>query len=164
MPNEIFLERADQTANEIIKRLSPYCKPNRCMVVGSIRRRRPRVHDIDIVLIPSDPWNLHSEILNLACPSPPQASGKKIIRLKVNSIQVDIYFADDSTWWTLVLIRTGSTEHNIKLCSIAKKRNWHLAASGEGLFNEAGQRVAGDSEEGIFSILGLDYVPPEKRG
>jgi len=41
---------------------------------------------------------------------------------------------------------------------------WHLAASGEGLFNEKGERVAGDTEESIYEALGLAYQRPEERG
>jgi len=75
MPSEIILERAQKTAEAIMDTLRPYCK--KIEVAGSIRRQRPWVHDIDIVLIPSDPWNLHTEILGLCGPWPAKASGSK---------------------------------------------------------------------------------------
>lgn len=159
MPSEIFLERAQKTADAIVKRLAPYCK--KIEVAGSIRRRRPRVRDIDIVLIPSDPWNLHHEILGLG---QMRMSGGKIMRVMVGSIQVDIYVATEETWATLLLIRTGSTENNIRLCSTAKKKGWHLSADGSGLFNEAGERIAGDTELSIYQALGLPFQKPEQRG
>ncbi len=90
--------------------------------------------------------------------------GDKLRRVSYNSVQVDIYYASEETWATLLLIRTGSTQHNIRLCSVAKKMGWHLAASGDGLFNAKGQRVAGDTEESIFKALGLPFLPPEERG
>jgi DNA polymerase (family 10) len=161
---KIALERAEKTAEAIIKCLAPYCKPDRIVVAGSIRRRRPWVNDIDIVLIPSDPWNLHQEILKLCRPFPAKASGSKIMRIEVNSTQVDLYFADETTWTTLLLIRTGSTENNIRLCSIAKQRGWHLAADGSGLFNQYGKRIAGDTELSIYEALGLPFQAPEERG
>lgn len=155
------LEKAETISAEVIKRLNPYCK--RIEVAGSIRRRKPFPKDIDIVLIPSDPFNLEGEILNLARPFAPKLSGEKLKRFIFNGSQVDIYIADEQSWATLLLIRTGSTENNIRLCSIAKKKGWHLAASGEGLFNENGERVAGDSEESIYSALELPYQRPEER-
>jgi len=158
---KIALERASATAETIVKHLAPYCK--RIEVAGSIRRRRPWVNDIDIVLVPADPWNLHQEILNLCRPFKPKAAGKKIMRIEVNSIQVDLYFAEEETWATLLLIRTGSAENNIHLCSRAKERGWHLAASGEGLFNEKGERIAGDTELSIYNALGLTYLEPWER-
>lgn len=156
------LEKAQKMAEAVIKRLEPYCQ--RIEVAGSIRRHKPTVNDIDIVLIPSDPWNLEHEVLSLARPFMPKLSGEKLKRFSYNGTQVDLYFATPQTWATLLLIRTGSKESNIRLATLAKKRGWHLAASGDGLFNEKGERVAGDSEESIFRALGLPYQEPEERG
>jgi len=161
MANEIPLERAEKSAEAIIERLKPYCK--RIEVAGSIRRKRPRVHDIDLVLIPSDPWNLHTEILGLCQPMPATMSGSKIMRIQVNGTSVDIYFADETTWATLLLIRTGSKENNIRLCSTAKRKGWKLHADGSGLFDENGQRIAGDTEQSIYAALSLPYQEPEER-
>ncbi len=55
------LERAQRVAREVIERLSPYCQ--KIEVAGSVRRKKPTVNDIDFVLIPSDLWKLHHEIM-----------------------------------------------------------------------------------------------------
>lgn len=153
------LERAQKIADEVVKRLSPYCR--RIEIAGSIRRRKATVNDIDLVLIPSDLWNLQHEIMGLG---QVKMSGTKIMRVTVNSAQVDIYVASEETWATLLLIRTGSKENNIRLATLAKRKGWHLAASGDGLFNENGQRIAGDSEESIYEALNLPWQRPEERG
>jgi len=153
------LERAQGIAREVIDRLSPYCQ--RIEVAGSVRRRRPQVRDIDIVLIPSDPWNLSHEIAGLGLI---HLGGDKLKRVNYNGTQIDLYFASQDTWATLLLIRTGSKENNIRLCSLAKKKGWHLAANGEGLFDDTGHKVAGDSEESIYEALGLPYHEPWERG
>jgi len=163
--SKIALERAEKTAAAIVKRLAPYCKKAAdgkvyIKVVGSIRRRRPWVKDIDICLIASDPWNLHHEIMGMG---QVKMSGNKITQVMVGSVQVDLYFADEKTWATLLLIRTGSAENNVRLCIVAKKRGWRLAASGDGLFNENGERIAGDSEASIYETLGLLYREPWER-
>ncbi len=153
------LERAQRIAEAVIKRLSPYCQ--RIEVAGSVRRKKPSVKDIDFVLIPSDLWNLQHEIKGMG---QVRMSGLKIMRVMVGIVQVDLYFASPETWATLLLIRTGSAENNIRLCSRAKDMGWHLAASGDGLFNENGQRVAGDTEISIYNALGLPWQRPEERG
>jgi len=153
------LERAEKLANEVLWRLAPYCK--KIVVAGSIRRKKPLVKDVDIVLIPSDPWNLHHEIMGLG---QVRMSGNKIMRVMAGSTQVDIYVASEETWATLLLIRTGSKENNIRLAGLAKKRGWHLAASGNGLFDDNGKRIAGDSEESIYAALDLPWQAPEERG
>jgi len=156
---KMTLERAQKVADAVVKRLSPYCQ--RIEIAGSIRRRKPWVNDVDLVLVPKDLWNLHSELMKLG---QLKMSGKKIMRVMVGSTQVDLYIAEPETWATLLLIRTGSKENNIRLCSRAKDMGWHLAASGDGLFNEKGERIAGDSEISIYNALGLPYQRPEERG
>lgn len=152
------LERAHAIASEVMGRLSPYCK--QIVVAGSVRRQKPNVKDIDFVLVPSDPWNLSREIMGLG---PSVVYGEKLKRINYNDTQIDLYYASEKTFATLLLIRTGSVENNIRLATLAKKRGWHLAASGDGLFNENGQRVAGDSEASIYEALGLPYQRPEER-
>lgn len=158
MTGTIELSRAQKVAEAVVKQLQPHC--HKIEVVGSIRRRRPWVNDIDLVLVAKDLWGLHGELVRLG---PMKMSGGKIVRVEVQGIQVDFYFATEETWATLLLIRTGSAAHNIFLASRAKARGWRLAASGDGLFNEKGERVAGDTELSIFQALGLAYLHPEER-
>lgn len=152
------LEKGQRIATEVIKLLSPHCK--RIQVAGSIRRRKPEVHDVDLVLVPDNLWNLHQEIMRLG---KVKMSGNKIMRVTVGFAQIDLYFADEENWATLLLIRTGSKENNIRLAMLAKKRGWHLAASGDGLFNKEGERIAGDTEQSIYGALGIPYQLPQER-
>ena len=155
----VELERAKKIAAEAIKWLSPYCQ--RIEVAGSVRRQKPVVNDLDLVVIPCDRWGLDSALMRLG---KYKMSGNKIARLEMDSISLDIYFATPETWATLLFIRTGSKENNIRLATLAKNRGWHLAASGDGLFDETGKRSAGENEESIYEALGLPWQPPEERG
>jgi DNA polymerase (family 10) len=74
---------------------------------------------------------------------------------------VDIYRARPETWGVLLLIRTGSIEHNIKLCSRARAMNMMLSAK-KGVIKD-GKVVASRTEEEIFKALEMDFVEPEKR-
>lgn len=159
-PGKFSYETAEKVAAAVVRRLSPYC--HRIEVAGSIRRRRPRVNDIDIVLIPKDPWNLHHEILGLCKPHQPKMSGSKIMRITVNGIDIDIYFTDDKAWGMILLVRTGSTDHNIYLASRAKKLGLHFSVA-RGVEDAKGEVIASRTEEEIFAALGLDYLPPERR-
>lgn len=154
----IELETAKRIAGEVVARLSRYCQ--KIEVAGSIRRKKPQVKDVDFVLVPSDPWNLSNEIAGLG---PAKLMGNKLKRVSYNGVQIDLYYANEETWATLLLIRTGSAENNIRLASRAKKRGWRLAASGDGLFDETGRRIAGDTEESIYKALGLPWQEPWER-
>lgn len=152
------LEKAKTIAGIVVEAIKPYC--DRIEVAGSIRRQRPNPKDIDLVVIPNDRWNLDLALMRMGNY---KMSGMKIARVDMDGSQVDIYFADKETWATLLLIRTGSKESNIRLATLAKKRGWQLKASGEGLLNEMGERIAGDSERSIFEALGLEYQEPWER-
>jgi len=153
------LEEAERIAGNLKAFLAPACE--RLEIAGSIRRRRPEVGDIDLVLIPKD-WLAVRDMLKRL--GKVKISGRKITRVIMDGgTQVDTYYATPGNFATLLLIRTGSAENNIRLCTLARKRGWHLAASGEGLFNEHGERIAGDSEESIYQALGLRYQEPWER-
>jgi len=154
----VELKRAQAMATAIITRLSPYCR--RIEVAGSIRRKKDLVNDIDLVLIPSDLWKLYAELKRMG---EMKADGDKLKRLVVNGTQVDVYFATEETWATLYLVKTGSKESNIRLATRAKKMGLQLKANGEGLIDQDGRRLAGNTEQSIFEALGIPYLPPERR-
>ena len=152
------LERALAIAEGVKALLEPACWE--VEIAGSIRRRRPLVNDIDLVLVPQDRYIVDSILMRLG---KVKMSGMKITRVQMDNISLDVYYASPESFATLLLIRTGSVENNIRLCSSAKKRGWHLAANGDGLFNERGKRIAGDSEESIYEALGVPYQEPWRR-
>ena len=152
------LEKAQKIANEIKQSLEPHCE--KLAVAGSVRRQRPVVKDIDFVLVPKDRYLVDIILMGLG---KLKMSGMKLSRVQTDSIRLDIYFATPETFATLLLIRTGSVESNIRLCAAAKRRGWRLCADGSGLFNEKGERVAGDSERSIYQALGLPYQEPSER-
>jgi len=162
------LQQAQNISQEIIDKLSPYCQPDKCVVAGSIRRKkRLDIHDVDLVLIPNNQGKFIT-----ACQDIGRLTTKGALQLILpTGVMLDLYIATPDTWATLLLIRTGSKEHNIKLCSLARQKGMVLHADGSGLFNVAPDlespyreaRIAGDTEESIFEALGLPYKRPEER-
>jgi DNA polymerase (family 10) len=155
------LKAAQTIAEAIIEQLKPHC--DKVQIAGSIRRGRQFVHDIDIVCIPANQGQFYYALQQIGAVQ----GGKKILQVYTQGIMVDIYIATPETWATLLLIRTGSKAHNIKLCGMAKSRGMKLHADGSGLFeiDVAGseRRIAGDTEASIFQALGLAYRQPGER-
>lgn len=158
---EIQLDQAKNIANSIINYISPCCE--KIEAVGSIRREKRIIHDIDILLIlkSSESENLSKKLEALKVKN--LAFGNKTWRFMLGEIQIDLYFAIPENYEMLKLVRTGSADHNIGLATTAKKMGYHLCFSGEGLLNSEGTRIAGDTEESIFSALKLDYKEPKER-
>ncbi len=152
------LQEALSKASEVYYRLKPYCQ--KIEVAGSIRRQKAEVRDIDLVLIPDDLGKLSYEIGHLGMPI---LQGKKLTRINFNGTQLDIYYATPKTWATLLLIRTGSKENNIRLCSQARSLGMKLKANGDGIIGKDGQLIPIESEEQIYEILGLKYREPWER-
>jgi len=176
-PHSFALEIAEDFVNQI----SAAC--DRVEIVGSLRRLKVGVNDIDILAIPrfiqADDDTLFGEPvqenqldkqLSELCLSQDlelDANGSKIKRfLKTvdgDTVPIDLYIATEQTWWTLLLIRTGSRNHNIKLARRAMELQMHLKADGSGLLTNTGSIIPIASEEEIFCLLRWEYRPPDDR-
>ncbi|MGD1045371.1 MAG: hypothetical protein ABR936_08610 [Bacteroidota bacterium] len=152
-------------------------------IVGSLRRFEPVVSDIDIICIPKfiqeEDETLFGEPVqtNLLDRRLSQFCFKGTLSLESNgpkkkrfiksvdgeNIPIDIFIATKETWWTLLLIWTGSKNHNIMLARRAIELHMHLKADGTGLLSPGGSIIPIESEEHIFRLLNLPYRIPEDR-
>lgn len=92
------------------------------------------------------------------------ASGetKASILLKKNNTQVDLRLVNDHEYGSALIYFTGSKEHNIKLRVWAKEKGWKM--NEYGVFDaKSGKRLAGKTEEEVYRLFGLQYIPPELR-
>jgi len=136
------------------KRIEKYCE--RVEIAGSIRRKKPNPRDIDLVVIPKD-----IEEIKKRLPQPFKRCGNKIISGFIDDMPFDIYFTTNENFEVILLWRTGSAKHNIKLSTKALENGWKLKMS-SGLYNEKGELID-NTERGIIEkILGV-YVEPEMR-
>lgn len=168
------LEQAEKLGREIIKALLVR-HVEKAEIAGSVRRRRPQVNDLDIVVIPKVS---NCEVTFCATqvrmwgsiPTALKPLDLELVRgkdelltfiRKRDNFAVDIYRATPQTWGTLLLIRTGSKMHNIKLCVRARELGLMLSAK-SGVTHQ-GTVIASRTEEEIFKALQMDYVAPEQR-
>lgn len=152
------LDKANDVAEDVVKLLKPFSY--KIEICGSIRRKKPDVHDIDLVVIPNPEF--YDEIKRIFSSDSFIRFGEKIIQLKHEGCQVDIYIATTKSFSVLKLIRTGSAEHNMKLCSMALARGMRLRANGIGLCDGNGYVIA-DTERKILTTLLGKYIEPEDR-
>jgi DNA polymerase (family 10) len=168
-------------AEKVCVALQPLCE--RVCIAGSIRRLKPDVNDVDIVAMPkymdlpgalggtahfseSQVWKDLFPMALLKLKLFRHELGQELMRFCFvePELQVDVYRARPETWGVILLVRTGSKEHNVKLCSLARSKGLKLSAS-EGVVTQEGfgQVVASKTEEEIFAALGLSYVEPKDR-
>ena len=95
----------------------------------------------------------------------PNCAGDSIIKAFVpcqdGFFQVDFYRAKPSTFGILLLVRTGSADHNMWLAGHSFSKGMRLKYS-EGLIKD-GVSVAGETEQGVFAALGLPCPVPCDR-
>jgi len=159
--NEIPLSEATKISEKVLSIVSKTLNP--CEIVGSVRRRRPICHDIDVLGV-GDLYDAVRELrknFKVAI----KEKGPKITKLYINAdignVQVDLYATSAETFGLMKIIRTGSADHNIWLNNYARKNGFRIKYS-EGLLKN-NKPVAGETEEGVFEALGLKTPKPEER-
>jgi DNA polymerase (family 10) len=130
-------------------------------VCGSIRRRKEIVKDIDILVSGKDREALSSFFTAMPEVDEILLKGdtKTSCRLK-SGIEADLRVVSEAEFPFALLYFTGSKEHNVRLRGISKKKGWKL--NEYGLF-EGVNSFDLSSEEEIYRLLDLTYIPPELR-
>jgi len=79
-----------------------------------------------------------------------------------DDIHIDLRVVEPMSYGAALQYFTGSKAHNIKLRELAVKRG--LKINEYGVFDvKTDRRVAGESEEEIYQVLNLPFIPPELR-
>jgi DNA polymerase (family 10) len=160
------------TANErmprymVEQRLGPLLDALRPLVsklemVGSMRRKRETIKDVDILVVTDDRpkvMSIFASFGNVLSQGPDKCS----IQVDGGAIkfQTDLLCTTDDSWGAALNYFTGSKEHNVVLRTMAKAKG--LTLNEYGIF-KGEERIGGSKESDVYNILGLPYVPPELR-
>jgi DNA polymerase (family X) len=162
----IPLEQARQIGNTLLKEVNNIPGVINASLAGSLRREKDTIGDIDIIITALH--KNHKKIINrftrLSMVNKILASGetRASVLLHQKNMQADIRVVEVDEYGSALLYFTGSKEHNIQLRSMAKRKGWKI--NEYGVFDMVtGKRLAGETEEGIYKLFGLSYIPPEKR-
>lgn len=161
-----------EDVNKIEKKLTGFNKY--ITLVGSYRRKKPTVRDIDILFL-SDKNNtiekyisyLNKEFDNKIYfySSGPQ---KTSLILQPGSdpkikYKADIFITTKENYYTTLLYTTGSKFNNIRMRARAKRLN--LLLNQNGIFDNNKKKINKDTddEKKLFALLDLEYLEPEQR-
>ncbi len=135
---------------------------HRVEIAGSIRRRRETVGDVDLVASSDDPDGLMEAFTSLPMVVDVPARGDTKSVVKIDGLgQVDLRVVKPGEFVAALHHSTGSKEHHVRLRGMAKDRG--LKINEYGVFDEGDSPMRIDSEEDIYGLLGMEYVPPELR-
>ena len=134
-------------------------------LAGSLRRRKETIGDIDILIsAKKENWpKLHQHFITYAGVKEVLLSGEtKSSVVLQEGRQVDLRTVEPHQWGAALQYFTGSKEHNVRLRDIAKAMG--LKLSEYGLFKaDTEERIGGSTEEEIYELLGMEWIPPEIR-
>ncbi|MDV3278733.1 MAG: DNA polymerase/3'-5' exonuclease PolX [Nitrososphaerales archaeon] len=128
-------------------------------MAGSLRRGKSTIGDLDLLST-----NGRASAAMAGCPGVlgvlERGPKRTSVKLK-EGVQVDVRVFGEDEYGAAMCYFTGSKDHNIALRTIAADKGWKL--NEYGLFDKAGKRLAGETEEGVYERLGLRFIPPELR-
>jgi DNA polymerase (family 10) len=162
---QFLLDDAMQLADELLEDLKGHPDVNLAEVAGSIRRRKPVVRDIDLIVSTKQPEAViaffvnHPAIERVLAQGPTKASA-----MARGGVQCDLRAVSNAEFPFALGYFTGSKEHNVELRSRALAHGWtlneyRLAPTGED--SETIPPI--HTEHDLYQALGLDFVPPELR-
>src|SRR5512144_1884000 len=130
---------------------------------GSLRRMRDTVGDLDILVASKDPVAVMDMFVKL--PRIHRVLGKGPTKSSIefnDGLRVQVWAYPPKEFGTALVYATGSKEHNIRLRELALARDLSLSDhSFKNILN--GKETFCETEEEVYKILGLPWIPPELR-
>ena len=144
-------------ATRLSKKLESLCET--VTIVGSIRRGRDMVGDIDIVVIPK---NIENFVIAVKGIIEFEYGGNKKIFGMFEGRPINIFTTTKDSYGACVYQTTGPADYNIHMRSMAKRKGMKI--NEYGLWDrENNTFIAGKSEEDMFAALNMEYKDPENR-
>lgn len=152
--------RAAEEVLRLVRTLLPGCQAE---AAGSLRRGQETLGDVDLV-VASARWEEAASLLRDRGAREKRPEGEGYGRLALASsegLEVEMYLVPPEAFFGALLYFTGSRAHLASLERRAEERGLRLTPLG--LREVGGMLLPAASEEHLYRILGLPFIPPELR-
>lgn len=169
--SRIIYPTAHAIAEEIIAYLKTHEDIKRADAMGSLRRKKSTIGDIDIAVV-SKTENTESLIHYFTsipgCMSINNAGTHKVSIVYQPGIRIDLLIQIEATYGSMLQYFTGSKGHNIQLRELGLTKGYSLSEHGIKEINKKDDTDQPSfhtfsAEEDLYHFLGLDYIEPEIR-
>ncbi|WP_143420889.1 helix-hairpin-helix domain-containing protein, partial [Halorubrum halodurans] len=144
----------------------------RVEVCGSIRRWKDTIGDIDLLVASDEREPVVDAFVDWPAADATIEAGTGKASVRADGTRVDLRIVADAEFGAALQYFTGSRAHNVAVRNRAIDRG--LKLNEYGLFDvrdvadpdagrRVGERVAGETEAGVYDALEMAYVPPELR-
>ncbi|RLM33429.1 DNA polymerase/3'-5' exonuclease PolX [Haloarcula sp. Atlit-120R] len=141
-----------------------------CALGGSIRRWRPTIGDVDVLVGSTDADAVVERFADWDGLDRVIESGETKASAYADDVRVDLRVVDPAEFGAALQYFTGSKDHNVAVRNRAIERDLKVNEYGvfdvEGVEDDdqrAGELVASETEDAVYDALGMDWVPPELR-
>lgn len=131
-------------------------------VAGSVRRACETVGDVDVVVAADSPGVL-SALARLPGAEAPGAVVGRRVTVRLGGVAVEFAVVPPPAFACALFVNTGSRSHVERLRERARSRGWELEEDGLRRIGQPEETCQPGSEEEVYRLLGLPWIPPELR-
>jgi len=134
---------------------------------GSYRRKKETVGDLDVLAISDAGEQVICQFVEYEDVDEIVSQGETRSTVVFRSgLHVDLRVVEEGSYGAALLYFTGSKQHNITLRNMALERDLKINEYGVWDTSEGGEeakQIAGETEEEIYGLFDLQWIPPELR-
>lgn len=156
-------------ANEVAEKVLTYLRKSKVVkeayTMGSLRRRRETIGDVDLAVTSHNPQEVISHFVAYPYKERVIEQGPQTASILTSGgKQIDLMVLKPEMAGSLLQHFTGSKQHNIKLREVALKKGMSLSEKGiKQVIKGKTTMKTFDSEIAFYKALGADWIPPEIR-
>ena len=159
------LNEAQKIAQQYIELFRPHCL--RVAVGGSVRREKPEVGDIELVVIP-DKYHLEMFILGQKFDIRKNGAKYKQLYLPKEAVQLDLFICTPETWGMNFMIRTGSANYTKSFMSELHRRGFTSKDARLYRYDQLSKEAIGEplstpEESSVYITTGIPWKEPRER-
>ncbi|HVU10229.1 MAG TPA: DNA polymerase/3'-5' exonuclease PolX [Phototrophicaceae bacterium] len=156
-------------AESLLQRLLDLPQAIKGTVGGSIRRGRPTIGDVDLLVASTDPTPIMDAFVHMPEVARILGNGEKKSSVELHTgLQVDLRVLPPERYGTALQYFTGSQAHNIHIREIALAQGLSLNEHAFTPVDKKGEPTGAPeilcaTEEEVYKTIGLPWIPPEIR-
>ena len=161
----LLLQEADAIAQQICSYLKQDKNVDKVNILGSLRRKKDTIGDLDIAATTSNPTETIKHFVSYPGVATIVDQGVKGATIIVASgVQIDLRITDEKSYGAMLQYFTGSKYHNIKLREYALSKQLSISEHGiKKLGLKDPKPMPFPTEKEFYGYLGLPLIPPEMR-
>src|ERR1700722_7103551 len=167
MKRDLDSKFAREVAEDFLKKTEDLYA--RAEIAGSLRRKEPLVHDVDLAVLPKGrDYRAWSEVVKKRVGDiggSVVSFGEVICNILYRGVQVNLFICPSRDSWGVTLMwATGPKGHTIGMT--IKARNKGLLINSQGLWTreDPPRLIAARTERSVGLLLDWTFKPPEDRG